>query len=44
MVAESQGLIPPCTADITIVTRRKTERFILKSDAGKDAGIEIRLK
>lgn len=44
MVAESQGAIPPCTADITIVTRQKNEIFKLQSNAGKDAGIAIRLK
>lgn len=44
MVAESQGAIPPCTADIRIVTRHKTEKFKLKSDTGQNAGIAIRLK
>lgn len=44
MVAESQGIIPPCTADITIVTRQKTERFKIQSSSGKNAGIAIKLK
>jgi hypothetical protein len=43
MVAESQGIIPPCTADILIVSRNNTGIFKLRSNTGREEGIAIKI-
>lgn len=44
MVAESQGIIPPCTADIVIITRNRRSIFKLQSNLSREEAIAIKIK
>ncbi|MBL7681937.1 MAG: hypothetical protein JNK00_01150 [Flavipsychrobacter sp.] len=44
MVAENQGEIPPCTAHLTVITKKKTYQLELFSDAGTNGALQFFLK
>lgn len=44
MVAENEGEIPPCTAHLTVITRKKTYQLDLFSNAGTNGAIQFFLK
>lgn len=44
MVAESEGVLPPCTARMVVTTARKVYKMDLSSDSRKSGAIELFLK
>lgn len=44
MVAENEGEIPPCTAHLTVITKKKTYQLDLFSNAGTNGAIQFFLK